>query len=231
MQEQVPAAIAEEQRLVSQAKAGDSESLGTLCEKYRAQITRTASGILRNREAAEDAVQSAFVQVAKNIKGFAGKSTFYTWLTRIAINEAFMIRRRKLAKNEEQLEETTMFEEDDCPRAALLLTRNRRLEIAAEVIDLERKITVLTPEELALFDDCFDGQYASLEDVRNVAKLVETIIDMRDLQEAERTTLSLHHQHGNSVIKAAQSAKLPISTIKSRLHWARLALRELATAH
>lgn len=52
------------------------------------RLFRAAWGILRNREDAEDAVQSAYLKAFAAIKDFAGRSSLSTWLTRIVINNA-----------------------------------------------------------------------------------------------------------------------------------------------
>lgn len=88
-------ASAGERGLVADAKRGASSAFGELYERYRAKIYRCALGILRNREDAEDAVQRAFQRAFINLDGFRENSTFSTWLTRIAINEALMLLRQR----------------------------------------------------------------------------------------------------------------------------------------
>jgi RNA polymerase sigma-70 factor (ECF subfamily) len=84
-----------EARLVADAKRGDQRAFGELCERHHKRILRTTLRITRNREDAEDALQDCLLSAFVHIHKFDGRSTFYTWLTRVAINSALM----KLRKN------------------------------------------------------------------------------------------------------------------------------------
>lgn len=84
-----------EASLVSDAKRGHQEAFGELCQRHAKRVFRTMVRITRNREDAEDAVQDAFLQAFRHLENFDGRSTFSTWLTRIAINSALMILRRR----------------------------------------------------------------------------------------------------------------------------------------
>src|SRR6266481_8099666 len=84
-----------EQSLVEAAKGGHSTAFGALCERYTQQLLRAAHRITRNREDSEDAVQDALLRAFVHLRDFDGRSSFSTWLTRIAINSALMILRKK----------------------------------------------------------------------------------------------------------------------------------------
>jgi RNA polymerase sigma factor (sigma-70 family) len=84
-----------ESRLVEAAKGGQSAAFGKLCERYGQQLLRAAHRITRSHEDAEDAVQDAMLRAFVHLHDFDGRSTFGTWLTRIAINSALMILRKK----------------------------------------------------------------------------------------------------------------------------------------
>src|SRR5467141_4735549 len=81
--------------LVEAAKSGHSMAFTTLSEGYRQQLFRAAHRITRNREDAEAAVQDALLRAFVHVADFDGRSSFGTWLTRIAINSALMILRKK----------------------------------------------------------------------------------------------------------------------------------------
>lgn len=85
----------EERTLVSQAKSGHSSAFGELYKCHRLRIYRTAFRILRNQQDAEDAVQQSFQRAFTNLGQFREDSAFATWVTRIAINEALMMLRRR----------------------------------------------------------------------------------------------------------------------------------------
>ncbi len=84
-----------EASLVSAAKRGHQAAFGELCQRHAKRVFRTMLRITRNREDAEDAVQDSFLQAFVHLDNFDGRSTFSTWLTRIAINSALMILRRR----------------------------------------------------------------------------------------------------------------------------------------
>ena len=91
------AASTHERLLVAQAKSGRSSAFGKLFELHRVRIYHTAFRILRNRQDAEDAVQRSFQRALINVGRFREDSTFSTWVTRIAINEALMLLRQRRA--------------------------------------------------------------------------------------------------------------------------------------
>ena len=86
-----------ERWLITQAKSGSSTAFGELYDRYRLKIYRTAFRILRNRQDSEDAVQRSFQRAFTNLYRFREDSTFSTWVTRIAINEALMMLRHRRA--------------------------------------------------------------------------------------------------------------------------------------
>jgi len=82
-------------RLVEAAQTGHPTAFDALCERYTRRVFRTAHRVTRNREDAEDAVQDALLRAFMHIRDFDGRSSFATWLTRIAINSALMILRKR----------------------------------------------------------------------------------------------------------------------------------------
>ena len=79
----------DEQRLVERAQAGDRDAFGVLAARYAPRLRRTIFRITQDGDAAEDAVQEALIRAWLNIGRFEGRARFYTWLTRIGINEAY----------------------------------------------------------------------------------------------------------------------------------------------
>ena len=86
----------DESALVAQAKAGDQNAFSELVNRYERKIYRLAKNITRNDEDAEDVLQDAFLKAYTHLDNFKGDSKFYTWIVRIAVNEALMrLRKRK----------------------------------------------------------------------------------------------------------------------------------------
>lgn len=89
-----------DESLVQAAKRGHSTAFATLSERHRHQLFRAAQRITRSSEDAEDAVQDSLLRAFVHLTDFDGRSSFRTWLTRIAINSALMILRKKRASPE-----------------------------------------------------------------------------------------------------------------------------------
>lgn len=81
--------------LVAAAKCGDTQAFEKLVLRYKRRAFATALRITNNREDAEDVVQDSFHKVFLHLGEFQEKSQFSTWLTRIVMNEAFMLLRRR----------------------------------------------------------------------------------------------------------------------------------------
>jgi RNA polymerase sigma-70 factor (ECF subfamily) len=81
--------------LVAAAKCGDTLAFERLVLRYKFRIFAVAKRITKNREDAEDVVQESFHKAFRHLNNFQEKSRFSTWITRIAMNEAFMLLRRR----------------------------------------------------------------------------------------------------------------------------------------
>src|SRR5258708_38695701 len=85
----------DETALVLAAKSGDGHAFEILIERYQQRILAVARRFSRVREDAEDIVQQSLQKAFVHLHKFEGKSSFSTWLTRIAINEALMMLRKR----------------------------------------------------------------------------------------------------------------------------------------
>jgi RNA polymerase sigma-70 factor (ECF subfamily) len=95
-----------EAALVSMAKLGNSDAFVALSKPYSDRILRTIFHITRNWHDAEDALQDAMLRAFSHLKDFQEKSSFSTWVTRIAINSALMMLRKKRVCQEISFEGT-----------------------------------------------------------------------------------------------------------------------------
>ena len=102
--------------LVRAAKAGDISAYEQLVRRYDRNVFRIAQHITHNREDAEDVVQDAFLKAYENLGKFQEQSKFYTWLVRIAVNEALMRLRRRRPERTVSLDEDIRTDEDTVPR-------------------------------------------------------------------------------------------------------------------
>jgi RNA polymerase sigma-70 factor, ECF subfamily len=91
--------------LVAAAKNREGGAFESLMSRHKGKIFATAFRITRNREDALDVVQQSFHKAFVHLHKFQGKSSFLSWLTRIAINEALMHLRKSRALSEISLED------------------------------------------------------------------------------------------------------------------------------
>ncbi len=105
----------DEHLLVNAAKGGDVAAFEELVNRYESKILRLTKNITGNREDAEDAMQDAFLKAYAHLDGFQQDSRFYTWLVRIAANEALM-RLRKRRPGQVSLDEPVEGDTDLMPR-------------------------------------------------------------------------------------------------------------------
>jgi RNA polymerase sigma-70 factor (ECF subfamily) len=87
--------ITDEANLIQRLRAGDEAAFRELIERYGPRIYRVAYGILRNPDDADDISQEVFAKVYFSIKSFQARSSLYTWISRIAINECYGYLRKK----------------------------------------------------------------------------------------------------------------------------------------
>lgn len=178
----------EEATLLVSARAGDSAAFERLIMPHWDALLRMTQRILRNREDAEDAVQTALLDAFRNLNGFHGRSRFSSWLTRIALNAALMRLRVSRRKRESSLDDVT---DTDEPRP--------RFQIAE---------TRLNPEQ----------EYLSKE---------RRVLLQKGLKKLRPLDFEILHLRGVQQLSAKETArilKLPVNTIKSRLHRARTKL-------
>ena len=94
-----------ERTLLDQARVGNHEAFETLIKHYDKKILRLTFRITGNREDADDALQESFMKAYLNLGLFHGDSRFYTWLARIAVNEALTKLRKHVNHRQVSLEE------------------------------------------------------------------------------------------------------------------------------
>ena len=98
----------DERELVIAAQGGDVSAFECLVTRYERRLFRLSWNITQDPLDAEDAVQEAFLAAFQHLKTFKRDSRFYTWLVRIAINQALMKvrkRRRREVSLDEPVEE------------------------------------------------------------------------------------------------------------------------------
>src|SRR6476620_9420243 len=155
-----PTPIPDEAEVLSLAREGDVKAFSDLVRRYEGKIFRLAQHVTQNREDAEDVLQETFLKAYEHLDQFQGNSKFYTWVVRIAVNQALMKLRRRKTDKSVSLDETIDTGEDTIVR-----------EIAAWDEDPEQRFS---REELG---GILDTAIQSLE------PLYRSVFVLRDIEE------------------------------------------------
>jgi len=107
--------------LVRQCQNGDLEAMSCLIVKYQDRIYNAILKICQNHDDAAELTQDTFVKVLENINSFRGKSSFYTWLFRVAVNHTLNYCKRRFKLSPVSLDaENDQIEESKGKLAAVL---------------------------------------------------------------------------------------------------------------
>jgi len=164
----------DESILVARAREGDTRAFGELVRRYEGKIFRLAQHITQNREDAEDVLQETFLKAYEHLDQFKGDSKFYTWIVRIAVNQALMKLRRRKTDKSVSLDETIDTGEDTITR-----------EIAAWDEDPEQRFS---REELG---EILDSAVDSLEPPYRSVFVLRDIEELSTEETAEALNLSV----------------------------------------
>jgi RNA polymerase sigma-70 factor (ECF subfamily) len=139
--------------LLAQAREGDPRAFSELVRRYESKIFRLAQHITQNREDAEDVLQETFLKAYQHLDQFQGNSKFYTWVVRIAVNQALMKLRRRKTDKSVSLDETIDTGEDTIVREIAAWDENPEQRFSREEMGqiLESAIEGLEPPYRSVF--------------------------------------------------------------------------------
>jgi RNA polymerase sigma-70 factor (ECF subfamily) len=143
----------DEQELVAKAQAGDNEAFAALVERYQNKIYRLAKNITQNNEDAEDVLQEAFLKAYSHLDTFQRNAKFYTWIVRIAVNEALMKLRKRKSDRTVPLDEPLDTGEETVNREIAVWEDNPETRYSQEEIQqiLDEAVESLKPDFRAVF--------------------------------------------------------------------------------
>tara|TARA_B100001093_G_scaffold273207_1_gene261107 strand:- start:434 stop:1063 length:630 start_codon:yes stop_codon:yes gene_type:complete len=144
--------------IVRKIQAGDVDAFDSLIFKYRERVYSVIYNLTSNREDASDLTQETFIKAFQSINRFKGKSSFFTWLYRIALNTSLThLRKNKLRRFfsfEKMVEEDhtegfieNLRTESDSDKAALMTELQERLNDAFQKLSVKHR-TVITLFEI-----------------------------------------------------------------------------------
>jgi RNA polymerase sigma-70 factor (ECF subfamily) len=87
-------------QLLSEAKSGDQYAFDELCVRYRGMLKQRIFRMVRNREDAEDVLQETFLSAYRHLDSFRGTCRVSTWMTKIGINTALMLLRKRRSSHQ-----------------------------------------------------------------------------------------------------------------------------------
>lgn len=159
--------------LVRRAKAGDRRAFDELVRRYRERIYALALHITGNKSEADDVTQDVFLRAYRVLESFEGRSQFFTWLYRMAINHSLNACRKRKRRSERVLDDTRVERAVavDAPgspgRAAELRQTYARLLTALDQLSPEMRTSVvlvimqgLSQAEAAVVQQCSVGTIA-----------------------------------------------------------------------
>lgn len=185
--------------LFDRLRAGDGTALEPLMERFASRVYRVAHGVTGNAPDAEEVVQDVFLTLFRKAASFEGRAALGTWLYRITVNAALNKRRGKRAQVEASLE-------DYLPRYTA--DGHREGDRSFLLADWS-----LMPDEVLLSQEGRGVVRAAVERLPAHYRVVLVLRDVEELSSEEVAEIV-----GDSV-----------ASVKSRLHRARMALREQLT--
>jgi RNA polymerase sigma-70 factor (ECF subfamily) len=191
-----------ESRLVRRLKSRDETAFREMIATYQTDVFNLVFRMLGNWEEAEDLAQEVFVTVFKSIDGFRGESKFSTWLYRIAVNHC----------------------------------KNRYKYLARRQYHATQPLDEISERAMAGRDGgpavALQAQISQPDRVMEGLQLEQAIQrEIANLEEEQRLLIVLRDVQGLSYQEIATISQLPEGTVKSRLHRARMTLKDRLKSH
>lgn len=125
--------------LVTAARGGDTRAFERLYRAHSGKVMGLCLRMTRRRDVAEDCVQQTFIRAWRNLQAFEGRSSFGTWLHRIAVNEVLSQARNHGTRSESNDDAI----ENALEKAVTEPAEGSREHDAGEVMDVERALATL----------------------------------------------------------------------------------------
>jgi RNA polymerase sigma-70 factor (ECF subfamily) len=186
----------DDEALLARLQAGDGTALEPLMERFASRLYRVACSVTASASDAEEVVQDVFLTIFRKAASFEGRAALGTWLYRITVNAALNKRRGKRALVEEPIESHLPRYTDDGHRSG---------DRSFLLVDWSPM-----PDELLLSEESRGVVRAAVDCLPAHYRIVLMLRDVEELSSEQVSDIV-----GESV-----------ASVKSRLHRARMALRE-----
>jgi RNA polymerase sigma-70 factor (ECF subfamily) len=193
--------MSDDDALLARLRTGDAAAIELLMATHADRVYRLAYGVTRNEADAQEVVQDVFLTVFRKHASFEGRSAVSSWIYRITMNAALNKRRGKRAEVETSLE---------AHLPTYLADGHRDGDRAYLLADWSQ-----TPEDQVLSGESRDVLTRAIE----------------SLPDHYRAVLILRDVEGLSNEEVAAATGDTVSSVKSRLHRARMVVREQLTRH
>jgi len=186
--------------LVQQSQMGDTTAMERLILRYQNRIYNVILKMCGNPDDAAELAQETFVKVIESIDKFQGKSSFYTWLFRIAVNLTL----------------------NHCQRSSRTATRSLDAEETTEPDGTaSQALRDCLSDERAL-------DPAAVAQSRELCELAKKCL--MQLEEPQRAVVVLRDIEGMDYAQIADVLNIELGTVRSRLSRARSSLRDILEA-
>jgi RNA polymerase sigma-70 factor (ECF subfamily) len=195
--------------LARRIAAGDRTAVRLITQRNNQRLFRAAWSILKNRDEAEDAVQSAYLNAFAAIGDFAGRSSLSTWLTRIVINEA-LGRARAAKRRRERLNADSVVDIDEYREK---LMRGSTSQTAPDAALAREQLRAILEKAIADLPDSFRHVFVlreveglSVEDTAEALAIIPATVKTRHLRARRRLQDALAPE-----VKAALTGTFPFA--------------------
>lgn len=192
----------EEAALVARLKKGDERAFAEVVRRYQDRIYSLVYRMVSNPQEAEDVAQDVFISFYTSIDGFRGDCSLSTWLYRIAVNHSR--NRLKYLKIRREHRDQSYHEREQ-----------RGIEEKSTLAGSSFQAHVPRPDQVAAG--------------RELEGIVARVLDA--LPADQRSLIVCRDIEGLSYQEMVEIFDLPLGTLKSRLHRARLALKDEVSRH
>jgi RNA polymerase sigma-70 factor (ECF subfamily) len=172
----------DDETLVQRCLSGDTEAFGELVGRYERPIFNVALRMLRDREEARDATQNAFVKAWQHLDQFDRNRRFFSWLYRIAVNEALnrATRRRKAEPLDDNLVDRGLSPAEGAERSEQAVLVERAVH---RLTDTYREVIVLRHWLDLSYDEISEALHVPAKTVKSRlfsarARLAEILAEM-----------------------------------------------------
>ena len=173
-----------DEEIVNKILCGETALFEVLMRKYNERLYRIGLSIVNDGDAAEDIMQTAYINAYRQLRNFEGRSSFGTWLTRILINESLLYKKREQRTQQLVMETTFTDEHDETPLSGLL---NKELK------DILEKAVARLPEKYRVVFVMREVQGMSTDETMEALDLGESNVKMRLIRAKEMLRESLQN--------------------------------------